>query len=325
MEKRYQVFVSSTYSDLKDERRKVIQTLMEQDCIPAGMELFPAMDLDQFEFIKRVIDDCDYYILIVGARYGSMDSEGISYTEKEYDYAVLKGIPIMAFLHKDINSLPIAKADLDDSLRTKLESFRKKIETGRLVRYWRTADELDAEVAKSLPKTIKLFPRPGWVKATVLTKVEALQEINMLRKENDTLKAFKEKYINEHSYIENIADWDEIFDVHFTYKNSKSIIREQVISNTWIEWFKEIALELDRNVSVFGNPNSIKTILEIVIQNSSSKSDIKILYSDVEKMKYQLLGYDVIQFTTNTFGTYCSLTTKGKELLIQLMSVKTKK
>jgi hypothetical protein len=81
-DKRYQVFVSSTYTDLKDERGKVIQTLMELDCIPAGMELFPAMDEEQFRFIKRVIDDCDYYILIVGGRYGSVSPEGVSYTEK---------------------------------------------------------------------------------------------------------------------------------------------------------------------------------------------------------------------------------------------------
>ena len=63
MEKRYQVFVSSTYTDLKEERRHVTQALMEMDCIPAGMELFPAADEEQWEFIKRVIDDCDYYLL----------------------------------------------------------------------------------------------------------------------------------------------------------------------------------------------------------------------------------------------------------------------
>ena len=44
MEKRYQVFVSSTYTDLQEERLKVMQTLMRLDCIPAGMELFPAID-----------------------------------------------------------------------------------------------------------------------------------------------------------------------------------------------------------------------------------------------------------------------------------------
>ena len=64
MDRRYQVFVSSTFVDLRDERSRVIQTLMELDCIPAGMELFPAMDEEQFEFIKKIIDDCDYYLLI---------------------------------------------------------------------------------------------------------------------------------------------------------------------------------------------------------------------------------------------------------------------
>ena len=49
MDKRYQVFVSSTYTDLKDERSAIFQTLMEMDCIPAGMELFPAADEEQLQ------------------------------------------------------------------------------------------------------------------------------------------------------------------------------------------------------------------------------------------------------------------------------------
>lgn len=52
MDKRYQIFVSSTYADLREERSKVIQALMEMDCIPAGMELFPAADEDQWQFIR---------------------------------------------------------------------------------------------------------------------------------------------------------------------------------------------------------------------------------------------------------------------------------
>ena len=78
MDKRYQVFVSSTYTDLKVERQRVIQAVIETNCIPAGMELFPAADEEQFQFIKRVIDDCDYYILIIGGRYGSTTAEGIN-------------------------------------------------------------------------------------------------------------------------------------------------------------------------------------------------------------------------------------------------------
>ena len=81
MEKRYQVFVSSTYADLREERQRVIQALMEMDCIPSGMELFPAADEEQWHFIRKVIDDCDYYLLIIGGRYG-LTPEGLSYTEK---------------------------------------------------------------------------------------------------------------------------------------------------------------------------------------------------------------------------------------------------
>jgi len=62
-DKKYQVFVSSTYSDLIEERRKSLDILLMADCIPAGMEAFVATDNEQFEVIKRVIDLCDYYVL----------------------------------------------------------------------------------------------------------------------------------------------------------------------------------------------------------------------------------------------------------------------
>ena len=110
MEKRYQVFISSTYTDLKDERERVTQAIMGLNCIPAGMELFPAVDEEQFNFIKKVIDDCDYYILIIGGRYGSVSQNGLSYTEMEFDYAMEKGIKVMAFIHADPNAIPLGKS-----------------------------------------------------------------------------------------------------------------------------------------------------------------------------------------------------------------------
>lgn len=60
MKKKYQVFVSSTYDDLIEERKIVSQALLETSCFPAGMELFPASSLEQWELIKNVIDDSDY-------------------------------------------------------------------------------------------------------------------------------------------------------------------------------------------------------------------------------------------------------------------------
>ena len=54
MDTRYQVFVSSTFRDLQSERREVMQALLEMNCFPAGMELFPATDDDAWTLIKSM-------------------------------------------------------------------------------------------------------------------------------------------------------------------------------------------------------------------------------------------------------------------------------
>ena len=333
MDKRYQIFISSTFSDLKEERNKVMQTIMSLDCIPAGMELFPAMDEEQFEFIKRIIDDCDYYLLIVGARYGSMDENGVSYTEKEYDYAVSKGIPVIAFLHHNISSLPMNKADLEEILRKKLETFRKKVETGRLVQYWKNADDLNAKVAVSLPKTIKMFPRTGWVKANLMTNSESLQEINDLRKENEELRAFKAKHENETNFAADIADLDEIFCAHFHDKYSEypwddlnkdnSVLCE--FSCTWLEWIRIFALSLDRyNYSRKGVQEAIS---EVVSSRANVRNSTNCIDSDdLATIRYQLTAYGLITRSTNSSDIEIwNLTAKGESLIAQLMCVKTKK
>jgi Domain of unknown function (DUF4062) len=114
------------------------------------MELFPAMDEEQLAFIKRVIDDCDYYILIIGGRYGSTGPDGVSYTEKEYDYAIEKGLKVLAFLHKDPGKIPMEKSDGDPETLRRLNQFREKVSKGRLVNFWSSAEELPSLVALSL-------------------------------------------------------------------------------------------------------------------------------------------------------------------------------
>ncbi len=237
MDKRYQVFISSTYSDLKEERGKVMQTIMSLDCIPAGMELFPAIDAAQLDFIKKIIDDCDYYILIIGGRYGSMTEEGISYTEEEYNYAISKGIPVLAFLHNDINNLPVAKSDLDTDKRAKLEMFRTKVLTGRLVQFWSNADDLNGKVAVSLTKTIKTYPAIGWVRANLQTNAESLQEMNDLRKELAELKQHQSLLEKSPTTIEDIASFDETV----TLKGKYSSYHFWEITLSWKELFSLIS------------------------------------------------------------------------------------
>lgn len=335
MEKRYQIFISSTYSDLKDERNKVMQTIMSLDCIPAGMELFPAMDEEQFGFIKRIIDDCDYYLLIVGARYGSMDENGVSYTEKEYDYAVAKGIPVMAFLHDDIASIPLKNADLDDCLRKNLDNFRKKVEKGRLVQYWGNADELNAKVAISLPKTIKMFPRTGWVKANLQTNAETLQEINQLQKELAELRSKNKQNDDDIISIENglkngIADLDAIVDVLITTKQYDSSIRRDV-KKTWSvklsikDVFYKLGLFLiDEDLSDLQLRNKLSKIsIEAAEKDPDLFSKCTIELKTFQKIKLHLKLLGLIETCTkqNYNSTFWRLSYRGRSMILNSLCI----
>jgi hypothetical protein len=243
MDKRYQVFVSSTFIDLQEERRQVIQTVMELDCFPAGMELFPAADEEQWDFIRKVIDDCDYYILILGGRYGSLTDEGISYTEKEYDYAVEQGLPVLGFLHENPDEIPVARSEINPETRQKLAQFRSKVASGRLVRFWKSADSLPGLVALSLNKTIKTYPRNGWLKATAFPSAETLAELNDLRKRLAEAQSELEearKAVSQTRSITDLAPLDKSLTVKGEYyaQNGKSSWSTRL---SWLELFATIA------------------------------------------------------------------------------------
>lgn len=185
---RYQVFLSSTFTDLKEERAEVIQALWELDCIPTGMEAFLASNLTQWEIIRRVIDECDYYILIIGGRYGSLTPEGISYTEKEYEYARKVGLPVLAFVHGAPDKIEVGKAEVSIDLRAKLETFRSKVMKAYPIREWQSSHELGALASRSLIQEIRRNPRPGWVRNDASSPVELLRRIDELSQENVDLK-----------------------------------------------------------------------------------------------------------------------------------------
>lgn len=175
MERKYQVFISSTYEDLKTERQAAISCLLDMNCIPVGMEQFPASSLSQWEYIKKMIDMSDYYLLIVAGKYGSIDpEENISYTEKEYGYAIHKKMPILAFLHKNIDSLPAIKVGATDEERERVKNFHNTVkEAGRLVDFYSNEDELKYKIAMAMPKIINDAPMPGWVRADQAEKAIA--------------------------------------------------------------------------------------------------------------------------------------------------------
>ncbi|KJG23274.1 hypothetical protein UB37_07080 [Photobacterium iliopiscarium] len=184
---KYQVFISSTYSDLVEERESIIKAILEMYHIPIGMEMFSAEDEDQWEIIRRTIEVSDYYILVLGLRYGSKTSDGISFTQKEYEYALEKKIPVLAFVMDDMVSL--SKDKRDDDL-TEMNQFRNLVlKNSKMAQFWRSKEELIKNVSISLMKQIMQKPAVGWVRGDKLGAEEILtEELTSLSKENRQLR-----------------------------------------------------------------------------------------------------------------------------------------
>lgn len=189
---KYQIFVSSTYEDLKDERDLVIKAILEMNHIPVGMEMFSAANEEQWDIIKKYIDQSDYYIVVVAHRYGSCSSDGLSYTEKEYDYAVSLGIPALGLILDKSASWPLEKSDNDANAIAKLKAFKDKIKL-KLVSPWNNKDDLPGKCVMALMKSFITCPREGWVRASKLQDVAASEEIIRLRAENAKLRERLEK------------------------------------------------------------------------------------------------------------------------------------
>lgn len=167
MEKKYQIFISSTYEDLREERAIVTETILKMEQIPIGMEMFNAGDETQWELIKRTIDASDYYLVIIGSRYGTttIDEQGriISYTEKEYSYAESTGKPILTFLKKD-NPNFIPKTDEEIQELYYLNKFKTRAKT-KIASFWTNKDNLGLCVSASIHSIIKQKPGVGWIRA----------------------------------------------------------------------------------------------------------------------------------------------------------------
>ena len=198
MDKRYQVFISSTYLDLKEERQAVSQALLRSDCFPAQMENWPAMDAEQMEAIKEIIDQSDYYVVISAGKYGSISPEtGLSYTEMEYDYAVEIGKPIIRLLHKDpFSSLKGSQIEETDDGKSNLRAFHEKLKKAKVCSFWENPDQLKNETILALVDIKKRKPSFGWVRsmseasaAERLENSRLKEQLNELQSEILTLKS----------------------------------------------------------------------------------------------------------------------------------------
>ncbi|MFY7729122.1 MAG: DUF4062 domain-containing protein [Flavobacterium sp.] len=192
-DKKLQVFVSSTYIDLKEERQAAVEAILSAGHIPAGMELFSAGDESQMTVIKRWIDESDVYLLILGGRYGSVEPRsGKSYTHLEYEYAVEQNKPLFAVVIKEDAIKAKISTEGPDVIEQfnphLLRDFRTQV-SGNLVEFWNDTKDIQLAIYKTLSEFIYRKNLIGWVRGDNSVDTGLLaEEIARLTKENSDLR-----------------------------------------------------------------------------------------------------------------------------------------
>lgn len=125
-----------------------------------------------------MIDRSDYYVLIIGTRYGSETADGLSYTELEYEYAKENGVPILVFVSEDPESKP-SKFLETESKREKFEIFKKRAMSSSVVKFWRTAEDLSSSVIASLHSEVNVHPRFGLIRSDTTLDIPEMGKIWM--------------------------------------------------------------------------------------------------------------------------------------------------
>jgi hypothetical protein len=299
MEKVYQVFVSSTFSDLESERKKVSDTLAKAGFIPSGMELFPATSLKQLEFIKKVIDRCDYYVVIVGGRYGSLEGDK-SYTEHEYEYALTKNIPVLAFLHKNPGKIASEHTEADPKQVARLEAFRSRLKASRIVYHWTDINDLCTNVLVAVTSEVTLSPGVGWVRGDQAIEPKFLQELERLRIRNADL----EKQLNlpdelDTTFPSNLPAPDSEFEVRlYAGQNYLSPEQAQHKLRHATSWSEIFILSVDLILAEQDEKYIASAIAAELISKINAKlKPSKLDEEDFRQIKFQLEALGLIKVT----------------------------
>lgn len=220
LKRKLQVFISSTYIDLIEERQAAVSAILKAGHIPAGMELFTAGDRSQMKTIERWIDESDVYMLILGGRYGSFEKvSGISYTELEYDYACQQGKPVFAVVinEKALESKVQSGGTqfIEKSNPKELELFKAKV-LSNISSFFDDHKDIKLCVHESLADFATNRDLKGWVSGgEIIDTKPLLDEIKNLNEENQLLKIKLDEFVKldistKSNTVTNVEKFEEL-------------------------------------------------------------------------------------------------------------------
>lgn len=251
--RKFSVFISSTYEDLKNERQALMGVALENNFIPVGMEQFHAAPTSQWNVITKMIDECDFYLLVIGGRYGSIDEEaGTSYTEKEYNYAKVKGLPVLVLI-KEPSAITESEQDIGDEKYDKytkmkmLEKFRNRVKNdGNTIDFFTDINSLKYKASPTFSNAINYVDDyAGWVRYRDIVDV-INEEAEGRNKANAEFGEHQQKMLEE------MKDMLSQFGSKLTDMENKRLSWEEIPTVTSEDIDKLFRVEND--TLIIGNP-----------------------------------------------------------------------
>lgn len=337
-DKRYQVFISATYLDLREERGVLLQALPTLGCLPTTVEAHN-QSLGTMVSIRRRIDESDYFILLVGSRYGSLMPSGVSYTHMEYVYAATKQKPIIILMHETPETRAAELQEQQVEGKLKFGDFRKVLlrEQANNIFYWRDSVDLGIVLRNVIPALIRRTPSLGWVRVSNNAgSVELEKQCAALKKRVQELEQEREKWLASTAVnTENLAKGEDLIEVPYRCKAYAGGNCQDVLVKTSLSWnellvsFGSHLLQPQTEEFMAAKINErIQRNALIEVQREYPKThavvEIQItpLCFNTIKMQFRTLGFTQKVNRENDQRMWWQLTALGERNLSNVMSVR---
>jgi hypothetical protein len=164
------IYLSSTYEDLKDYRRTVIDALRKSGYQVVNMEDYVARDERPVDACLKDIEQVEVYVGIFAFRYGYIpplehgNPEGLSITELEYRYAEKAGKTCLVFLAEENMAWP--RLHLDECTGqgesgAKIKRLRQHLSSEKTGSFFNSPHQLASLVQSAIFQSLSAKPSPS--------------------------------------------------------------------------------------------------------------------------------------------------------------------
>ncbi|MFM0227091.1 DUF4062 domain-containing protein [Paraburkholderia dipogonis] len=330
MDKKFQVFISSTYTDMKDERQTAVEAILDAGHIPAGMELFAASDKQQIEVIKGWIDKSDMFMLILGGRYGSVEpTTGKSYIQLEYEYAVETGKPFFALyltekaISDKVKSLGTDAIERNDS--KKLNEFRELVRS-RLCSEVEDKKDIKIHIPKAIRDLAAANRLEGWVRASTVPDLSPLMsQLQALQLENAHLKETARTARAEPSLLPGgMSEFSESkldvpLELRFSYVRELEYSMPEIGRSSWTGTYLGIFSLIAAKLLEEPSDSAVQVYLDKILRELlPAYETVSVQEADFQSMKMKLAAAGAVELKKIGNALCWTLTQNGKALLMKL-------